>query len=182
MWLFSPFHLDQTLKHWSISCQNRSLLFTNLLVLVPTAVMAKSFNFNRFKTKIRNFSGKYQVYIISQRWNFPKIVLLHSRHVERLKLRTSFVSFHSVSPRTDCDTTCKFRAFFCQIICSIIFLFSFLLLFFIFAFLSNKSKTQNLPPDIRHVDLRISRALWLYLGSSMCWIINVNEWRWTKLI
>ena len=46
----------QTLK-----CEpNRSLLSTNLLVLVPTAVMARSLILTSqpLKTKIRNFSGK----------------------------------------------------------------------------------------------------------------------------
>ena len=50
---FSPFPRHQIFKH-----QKRSLLSTNLLVLVPTAVMATSFKFNLLKTKIKNFPGR----------------------------------------------------------------------------------------------------------------------------
>ena len=56
MWLFSLFISNKFSK---IEVRAESIAVVqqlNLLVLVPTAVMARSFDFNPLKTKIRNFS------------------------------------------------------------------------------------------------------------------------------
>ena len=134
MWLFSPFHLYHIFKHRSTSWPNRSLLFTNLLVLVPTAVIARSFNFNPLKTKIRHFSLKYISILyhipeaITTR-HFPKIVPLHSLRVERLKLWTSFVSFYSASPRNTATQRANYTPFLSNHVINKFF--SFFLFFFL---------------------------------------------------
>ena len=70
MWLFYRFPLApnfQTTKYES----NRSLFFTNLLVLVPAAVIRNGEVASlliRLKQRSETFLRKYQVYIIFQRW------------------------------------------------------------------------------------------------------------------
>ena len=90
------------------------------------------------KTKIKNFSEKVCIKSISYSRgdyyrNFPKIFLLHSQHVEQLKLWTSFVSFHSALPRNTATQRTKFMPFSSN---QVISLFP---LFFLFPFLSNSS-------------------------------------------
>ena len=131
---FSPFPRPQIFKHRSTFCQKRSLLSTNFLVLVPTAVMATSFKFNLLKTKIKTFLGRTKSICYLEMitlMHFPKITLLHLRRTKWLKqlsqLEFCFAKKH-------CDTTRNFRAFLSYHVINNSSFFSF---FFLFTFLPN---------------------------------------------
>ena len=105
---------------------------------------------------------------------FPKIVLLYSLRVEWLKLWTGFFSFHSASPRNTATQRENFAPFLSKHVISSFspffssFLFIFPYLFYISRILCHHCWIYVMP-----VNLRISRALWPYLGSlSMCWSVR----------
>ena len=130
--------------------------------VIPTHIHSTSIRLNKRK----EVSSLYHIPKVITVRHFLKIVIFRLLRVERFKLWTSFVSFHSASQTNAATKSENFAPFLSNHVINNI-------LFYFLPKTQNFFKMRNLPPslDILHVDLRISRALLPYLGSVSMYLI-----------